>query len=247
MPETKIKLRSIVVGLLGMALITSSSMFMALKIGTMPWPILFGTILSMIIIGKMRDSSKLEIAVTETIMASGAMVSAGVVFTIPGVWMIDSERNIKAFPILVTMLVAVALGLLFSALYRKKLIEEEDLAFPHGNASYETINTGLGKGKDSKILFSSMGFSAIFAFNRDAVGVIPSRITLFGGNNLISPVSLWLSPMALSLGAMINQVSAFMWMLGAIVAFFVFTPLSISLGFFSSMGVCDEFRKNIGI
>ena len=30
-------------------------------------------------------------------------------------------------------------------------------------------------------------------------------------------------------------------------AFFVFTPLSISLGFFSSMGVCDEFRKNIGI
>ena len=247
MPETKIKLRSIVVGLLGMALITSSSMFMALKIGTMPWPILFGTILSMIIIGKMRDSSKLEIAVTETIMASGAMVSAGVVFTIPGVWMIDSERNIKAFPILVTMLVAVALGLLFSALYRKKLIEEEDLAFPHGNASYETINTGLGKGKDSKILFSSMGFSAIFAFNRDAVGVIPSRITLFGGNNLISPVSLWLSPMALSLGAMINQVSAFMWLLGAIVAFFVFTPLSISLGFFSSMGVCDEFRKNIGI
>ena len=92
-----------------------------------------------------------------------------------------------------------------------------------------------------------MGFSAIFAFNRDAVGVIPSRITLFGGNNLISPVSLWLSPMALSLGAMINQVSAFMWLLGAIVAFFVFTPLSISLGFFSSMGVCDEFRKNIGI
>lgn len=247
MSETKITLRSIIVGLSGMALITSSSAFMALKIGTMPWPILFGTILSMIIIGKMKNSNKIEIALTETIMASGAMVAAGAVFTIPGMWMLDGEREVKAFPILVTMMVAVALGLLFSVIYRKKLIEEEDLSFPHGNASFETINTGLGKGKDSKVLFSSMGFSAIFAFLRDGIKLLPSKILLFAGNSVISPVSLWLSPMALSLGAMINHLSAFMWLIGALVAFFVFTPLTLSFGLFSSMGAVDEIRKNIGI
>ena len=247
MSETKITIRSILVGLLGMVVITSSSAFMALKIGTMPWPILFATILSMLVIGRMKNSTKLEVSVTETIMASGAMVAAGAVFTIPGIWMMDGERNVNAIHILVTMIVGVALGLLFSSLYRKKLIVEEDLSFPHGNASYETINTGLGKGKDSKVLFSSMGFSAVFAFLRDSVKLIPSRITLFGGNTFISPISLWLSPMALSLGAMINEISALMWFLGSVFAFFLFTPLTIALGFFSSIAECDEVRKNIGI
>lgn len=239
--------RSIIYGLLGMILITASSMFMALKIGTMPWPILFATILSMTLVGQGERSSLQEVSLTETIMSSGAMVAGGLVFTIPGIWMLDPDATINFFPILCMMVSGVLLGITFSYLYRNRLIVEQDLVFPIGNAAYETISTGIKKGKDSVRLVGSIGFSAVFALLRDILHVFPTRLTLYAGGSLVQPISLWLSPMALSIGAMINTLSAMLWLGGTIFAFFIFTPLSLKLGFFESMLSADEWRKNIGI
>lgn len=247
MSKKELTPRSVVYGLLGMALITSSSMFMALKIGTMPWPILFATILSMTLVGQGKGSSLQEVSITETIMSSGAMVAGGLVFTIPGIWMLDPNAKISFVPILCMMVSGVLLGVTFSYLYRNRLIVEQDLVFPIGNAAYETISTGIKKGKDSVRLIGSIGFSAVFALLRDILHVFPTRLTLYAGGSFVQPIALWLSPMALSIGAMINTLSAMLWLGGTIFAFFIFTPLSLKLGFFESMLSADEFRKNIGI
>lgn len=245
--QDKLTPRIIILGLGGMVLITSSSAFMALKIGTMPWPILFATILSLSLLGKRRGSSLKEVALTETIMSSGAMVAAGVVFTIPGIWMVFPEATVNPLDVFFTMLSGAALGIAYSYILRHKMIEVDNLPFPHGRASYETMNVGIGKGRDSKVLVGSMAGSTLFASLRDALGVIPGRLKLFSGSAIVHPVSLWLSPMALSLGAMITPISALMWIIGTLAAFFVFTPLSMYFGLFPSLSISDDFRKNIGI
>lgn len=247
MPEKQLTVRSIIFGLVGMLLITSSSMFLALKIGTMPWPMLFATILSMTILGRFKGSSNQEISITETIMASGAMVAGGIVFTIPGIWIINPEAKISFIPIAVMSLCGVLLGVLFSALYRNRLIVEQQLVFPHGNAVFETIATGIKKGKDSLKLIISMGFSAVFAAIRDIAKLFPARLVFFKGNSFVQPVSMWLSPMALSIGAMISRVSAFVWLGGTLVSYLVFTPIAMKTGWFSNFTAVNDFRQNIGI
>lgn len=208
---------------------------------------LFATILSMTIIGRFKESSNQEISITETIMASGAMVAGGIVFTIPGIWMIDPEAEIPFLPIAVMSVCGVVLGILFSALYRNRLIVQQQLVFPHGNAVYETIATGIKKGKDSLKLVVSMGFSAVFAAVRDIFKLFPARLTLFAGNSFIQPVSMWLSPMALSIGAMISRLSAFVWLGGTLFAYLVFTPIAMKGGWFSDFTAVNDFRQNIGI
>ncbi|MHC1691763.1 MAG: OPT/YSL family transporter [Sphaerochaetaceae bacterium] len=247
MSEKQLTVRGVVTGIVGMLVITASSMFLALKIGTMPWPILFSTILSMAIVGNFRGSSLQEINVTETIMASGAMVAGGLVFTIPGIWIINPDAHLPMLPIMVMTVCGVLIGILFSALYRKKLIVEQQLVFPMGNAAFETMTTGIKKGKDSLKLLLSMGFSAVFAIVRDAFGWFPSLLTVFQGNGSVQPISLWLSPMALSIGAMIGKLSAFLWLGGALFGYLVLTPLGINLGFFSDFSASSAFRKNLGI
>ena len=80
-------LRGLIVGLLGLVVITASSMYVALRMGALPWPTIFVTVVSMAALSKARNSSLQEINVTHTIMSSGAMVAGGLAFTLPGLWM----------------------------------------------------------------------------------------------------------------------------------------------------------------
>lgn len=247
MERRQLTIRSVLLGLLGMLVITSSSMILALKMGTMPWPILFATILSMLLIGQKHSGTNGEVNVTETIMSSGAMVSAGIVFTLPGIWILQPEASIPLAPVLVASLCGVLLGILFSRLYAERMMGDSKLVFPIGSAAFQTISTGIKKGVDSLLLSCSMGFSALFAVVRDMLHWIPARLTVYPGGSMVPAISVWLSPMALSIGALINHVSAFCWFGGALFSYLVLTPLSLKLGLLPSLDIAIEFRKNLGI
>lgn len=239
--------RGALTGILGLVIITVSSMYVALRMGALPWPTVFVTVLSMSIIGRFKNSSLQEINVTHTLMSAGAMVAGGLAFTIPGLWIINPGAKIPFLPILVMAICGAVLGTLLSALYRKNLIVDQNLDYPIGQAAYNTLVTGLKKGKDSVKLFVSMGASAVFTFMRDLFGWIPSVVTLYPGSSSIAPISMWISPMAVAIGAMIGKVFALLWFGGAILGFLVITPIGISAGWFSDLAVADLFRQNLGV
>ena len=139
------------------------------------------------------------------------------------------------------------LGTLLSALYRRNLIEEQKLDFPIGNAAYNTLVTGIKKGRDSVKLFLSMGFSAIFTFFRDFFGWIPSVAVIFGGNAYIAPISIYVSPMVVAIGALIGKIFAIAWFGGAIFGHLILSPVGISLGWLSDLAAADIFRQNLGL
>lgn len=239
--------RGALTGILGLVIITVSSMYVALRMGALPWPTVFVTVLSMSIIGRFKNSSLQEINVTHTLMSAGAMVAGGLAFTIPGLWIINPSSKVPFLPILVMAVCGAVLGTLLSALYRKNLIVDQNLDYPIGQAAYNTLVTGLKKGKESVKLFVSMAASAVFTFMRDLFGWIPSVVTLYPGSSSIAPISMWISPMAVAIGAMIGKVFALLWFGGAILGFLVLTPIGISAGWFSDLAVADLFRQNLGI
>ncbi len=247
MSDKQLTLRGVITGVLGLFVITASSMYIALRMGALPWPTIFVTVLSMTVLGRMKGSTLQEINVTHTLMSAGAMVAGGLAFTLPGIWMLNPEAHIPVLSLMTMTICGALLGTLFSALFRRNLIEEQQLVYPIGQASYQTLITGINKGKDSLKLFISMGASALFTAARDAFGWIPSVVTLFKGNALVQPISVWISPMALAIGAMIGRLPAILWLGGAILGYLLLVPIGISSGLFADMAAATLFRENLGI
>ena len=80
--------RGVVIGCIGCVVITASSAYTALKLGALPWPIVFAAIVSLFFLKLLGNASLNEANVTHTIMSAGAMVAGGLAFTIPGAWML---------------------------------------------------------------------------------------------------------------------------------------------------------------
>ena len=244
--ETSLTLRSILVGIVGLAFITASSMYVALKAGALPWPTVFVTVLSMTILRKAKGSTLQEINCTHTLMSAGSMVAGGLAFTVPGLWMLSSSNDISLMAVMAASVTGSLLGTLFTALYRPSLIEEKKLPYPIGEASYRTLMTEKDE-KSSPWLFSSLAASGVFAFVRDFFGRIPSLLTVFGGNTIVPGLQIYVSPMALSIGAIIGPALAAAWVIGMVAGYFILTPVGIETGLFSSMAEADSFRSSLGL
>lgn len=239
--------RGALTGILGLVIITVSSMYVALRMGALPWPTVFVTVLSMSIIGRFKGSTLQEINVTHTLMSAGAMVAGGLAFTLPGIWIINPTQKVPFLPILIMAVCGAVLGTLLSAIYRKNLIVDQQLDYPIGKAAYNTLVTGLKKGKESVKLFVSMAASAVFTFVRDLFGWIPAVVTIYPGSSSIAPISMWISPMAVAIGAMIGKVFALLWFGGSILGFLVITPIGIKTELFADLLAADLFRQNLGV
>ncbi|MDO4541837.1 MAG: OPT/YSL family transporter, partial [Bacillota bacterium] len=248
-------LRGVIIGMLGAIIITTSSMYVALKMGALPWPIIFVALVSMFSLKAMGRTNINEINVTHTIMSAGAMVAGGIAFTVPGIWMLDPEAVVDWLPLIVVSVSGVVLGLIFTALIRKYFVETKELPYPMGQAAAETLIIGDKGGKKSGILFGAMGFAAVWTVIRDWFMKIPTLVT---GGIAIPGVSfgLYMSPMMLSVGYLIGPLALSVWFIGAIIGDFGvvvggtaagFWSLEAAAGIKSSLGMGVMVGTGIGI
>ncbi len=216
----QLSVRAAVVGLAGCALITVGSVYVALKLGALPWPIIFAAIVSMSILRLFGKTNINEVNVTHTVMSAGAMVAGGIAFTVPGIWILDPTAHLSAVSVLIASLCGVALGLLFTAFARRRFVVEQRLPYPIGQAAAETmLATGRSTGA-TRPLLAAMGIAGLWAYLRDWWGAIPS---LFLSNVSIPGVSfgIYASPMMLSIGFLVGPVAGTVWLLGGLLGDFV--------------------------
>lgn len=213
-------LRGMVIGSIGATILTMSSMYVALKLGALPWPIIFVALVSMCFLKVLGSTNINEINVTHTAMSAGAMTAGGLAFTIPGIYMLDPEAELSMLALFFVVLGGVILGLIFTALIRKYFVVVKKLPYPMGQAAAETLIIGDEGGKKSITLFSALGLAALFTALRDWFTVIPATIMnsslasrgVYGG--------IWLSPMLIAVGYIIGPLFIGVWFLGAIIGDF---------------------------
>ncbi len=153
--------RGMIIGAIGAAILTMSSMYVALKLGALPWPIIFVALVSMFCLKLLGNTNINEINVTHTAMSAGAMTAGGLAFTIPGIYMLNPEADLSMAALFVVVFGGVALGLVFTALIRKYFVVTKDLPYPMGQAAAETLIVGDEGGEKSRTLFTSMGIAAV--------------------------------------------------------------------------------------
>lgn len=243
----QLTVRSLVIGALGSIIITTSSMYVALRMGALPWPTIFVAVMSLAILKALGRTNLNEINVTHTAMSSGAMVAGGLAFTVPGIWILEASSEVSFLSLLVVTLAGTILGVVFTGMIRRYFIEKEKLPFPMGLASYETVVAGDKGGKKAKYLFSTMGAAALFVAVRDGLGWIPSAwssVWLYSRNIFFG---MWISPMAVGIGYIIGPLFTGVWFLGAVLSYFFLIPVGVAAGWFADVGSATAFKDSLGI
>lgn len=215
----QLTLRGVVIGCIGCAVITAASVYTALKMGALPWPIVFAAIISLFFLKALGHTTLNEANVTHTVMSAGAMVAGGLAFTIPGIWMLGYADEVGWFEMLLVALAGVALGLVCTVLLRRHFIEEADLEYPIGQAAAQTLIAGDSGGSTGRKLFGAMGIAGVYTALRDWLGMIPAMLL---GNISIPGVAfgLYNSPMLLAVGFLVGTTGVLVWFAGAVFANF---------------------------
>lgn len=214
----QISAAGILIGCIGCAIITASSVYTALKMGALPWPTIFTSITALVLLRAAGRTSLNEANVTQIIMSAGSMVAGGVAFTIPGVWMLGLGAELSWIEIGGVALAGTLLGLVCTALIRRRFVEESDLEYPIGTAAAETLMASRAGGATGKRLFGSMAAAGIWCALRDLAGVIPAMI----GALPIPGVAfgIYNSPMLLSVGFLVGGAAVAFWLAGGLIANF---------------------------
>ena len=245
----ELSVRGLIIGALGSVIITASSLYVALRLGALPWPTIFVAILSMAVLKLLGNTTLKEINVTHTAMSAGAMVAGGLAFTIPAIWILDSDAPFRFWEILIITVAGTLLGLSATAIFRRYFIEtrEKNYAFPMGVAAFETVSAGDEGGSHAAWLFSSLGLAAIFTILRDKFGKIPALLNAGKLAEWNIFAGFWMSPMAVGIGYIIGPVYTGVWALGAIIGFGIIIPVGTSAGWFGDVAAADAFRSSLGI
>lgn len=217
----QLTLRGVVLGCVGCAVITAASVYTALKMGALPWPIVFAAIISLFFLKALgRGKANLnEANVTHTVMSAGAMVAGGLAFTVPGAWMLGYADQVSWIDMLFVALAGVVLGLVCTALLRRHFIEDAELEYPIGEAAAQTLIAGNAGGKTGAKLFGAMGAAGIYTALRDWVGAVPAM--LFGGVSIPGvSFGIYNSPMLLAVGFLVGTGAVVVWFAGAVFANF---------------------------
>ncbi len=241
--------RGMIIGALGSIILTTSSMFVALKISSLPWPIMFVALVSMFALKACGNTNINEINVCHTAMSAGSMIAGGLAFTLPGIWMLDNNASVPTVQLIMVSLGGTILGLIFTSLMRKYFVETEQLPLPMGTSAAEALVLGDQGGKKAITLFSSLGLSAVWTLLRDWFGVVPSLIPGGMVPSLLkygSYGAIWASPMLISVGYLVGPLMCGGVLVGAIIGDFGVLVGGQSAGLWDAV-VASNIKSSLGI
>lgn len=212
--------RGIIIGVIGSIILTCSSMFVALKASSLPWPIMFVALASMFGLKALGNTNVNEINVTHTAMSAGSMVAGGLAFTVPGIFILNNDAEFNVVQVLVVTVGGTILGLIFTSLLRKHFVVDAEMPYAMGQAAAEVVTVGDEGGKQTGVLFGSLGLAGLWTVLRDWFAAVPA-LKLFNGMTAYGSMGgIWFSPMLLSVGYLIGPATILVWLLGAFIGDF---------------------------
>ena len=191
-------------------------------------------------------------ALTTVASGAGFMTGGGNMAAFGALLMVTSERP-PAIPIIAWFAVIAALGVFAAIPIKRQLIDEEQLPFPTGTATAETLKSIHGEesgaavegSKKAKALAWAAGFGAIIAFLRDAKAAwmpfnIPAAINLpftLAGHALKEwTLSLKTEVVLIAAGALMSFRTGWSLLLGGGLTYAVLAPALLANGAIAGTG-----------
>jgi len=235
-------IRGLIIGLILAVVLGAANAYLGLKAGMTIAATYPAAVLGMAIL-KVFKGNILEENFVRTVGSIGESVAAGAIFTLPaffiaGIW---DPKNISAANYATATVILISggiLGIMFVALLRRVMVEDQDLLFPESTAAAEIHKSGQGGGSGSKFLFGAMGLGAVIQFLGqinffaaswekfyaffDKVKIPGTAINAQGGMLVSSP---GISPAYVGVGYIIGPKYASLNFSGGLLAWGLLTPI----------------------
>ena len=226
---------SVVMGILLAVVFGAANAYLGLRVGMTVSASIPAAVISMGVIRVlMKKDSVLESNMVQTIGSAGESLAAGVIFTMPVLFLWSAEGVADTPSLISISLIALCggvLGVLFMIPLRNALIVKEHgvLPYPEGTACAEVLLAGEEGGQGAKKVFAGMGISALCKFLFDGLKIIPGVISI-PVDALRTEFSTEVYPALLGVGYICgSKISSYMFA-GGILGWFVLIPAIILFG-----------------
>ena len=231
----ELSLAAVIIGVLIAVLFGAANAYLGLKVGLTISASIPAAVMSLgIMRGILRRSSLLESNMVQTIGSAGESVAAGIIFTIPALFLWAAEGRMELPGILEITLIALIggiLGVFFMVPLRNALIvkEHDNLPYPEGTACAQVLLSAEKEGSHSGKLFLGVGIGALIKFVLDGLKVLPGEI-VWKIRGYAGEFGTQVYPAVMSVGYICGpQISAYM-LAGGILSWLVLIPLIVFFG-----------------
>ena len=249
MQMTEFTMRAVLLGLVLSVVLGAANAYLGLRAGVTVAATYPAAVISMAVLRLWRGSI-LEENLARTAGSIGESVAAGAIFTIPAfmiarVWPSFGPED-AYWKSTVLMVMGGILGVLFTSLMRRVMVEDPELPFPESTAAAEIHKAGQHGAQSARFLFWNIGFGALvyllgqlrlFALDKDflvrigqlgtstvRIGPLGSTNTVtVGGASILSAPSV--APAYLGVGYIIGPRLASLNFAGGVFAWALMVPL----------------------
>lgn len=185
----------------------------------------------------MKRTSILENNIVQTITSTGESLAAGVIFTLPALFIWQLKPSLLTITIIA--LAGGILGVVLMIPLRRSLIvkEHDTLPYPEGTACAEVLVAGEKGGKGAKLVFIGLAIGAGFKFLTDALKAFPSSIEweIYKFKN--AAIGMDTLPALLGVGFIIGPRIAGIMFAGAVLGWLGIIPLISFVGEFANTAI----------
>jgi putative OPT family oligopeptide transporter len=221
----QITLKAFVLGVVLAAVLAGANAYLGLFAGMTVSSAIPAAVISMAVLRLFATHSILENNIVQTTASAGSSVAAGVVFTVPALYLMGFWQHFDFWWVLAIAGLGGVLGVLFSVPLRRALIIERKLPFPEGVATAEVLKAG-GSGAGVKYLVGAAvaGGTAklgeiglhLWSGTAEFARYAGSTVLYFGTN---------VSPALLAVGVIVGLNIGIVVFSGGALAWYVFVPL----------------------
>lgn len=239
LPE--LTLKAVVVGVLVGVLFGAANAYLGLKVGLTVSASIPAAVIGVAVFKALRTGSLLETNIVQTIGSAGESLAAGVIFTLPVLFLWEVQAGF--WPIFPLALLGGLLGVLFMIPLRRFLIVQEHghLTYPEGTACAEVQVASQAGGSQAKLLFVGMGLGAVYTALEKFLHLYPDEpdwVVDRGGYRTSLGGSF--TPELLGVGYIIGPKVAAVMLAGGAVGWLVLIPLIYMFGGAAAAPIAPE-------
>jgi putative OPT family oligopeptide transporter len=178
----ELTLKAVIFGVLIGIVFGAANAYLGLRVGMTVSASIPAAVMAIVFFRLLRGGTVLETNIVQTIGSAGESVAAGVIFTIPAlfIWQqSDPSIRVDLMEISVLALLGGLLGVLFMIPLRRFLIVREhgNLPYPEGLATAEVQVAGESGGKKGRLVFGGLGIGALYQLlaNSRGLGLWPEE------------------------------------------------------------------------
>lgn len=244
-PYPELSIPAIAFGTLQGVVMTASFVYIALKLGFGLAGSTVAAIMGFVVLrGMLRRRSIVENNVNQTVASGINTASAGVVFTLPALFLLSvddpSLANIPVWPLCFAAVAGSLMGIVLIIPLRKQMVEFDRLRFPSGTA-VATLLRSPGEGMaQGRLLIGGALIAAALTLMVN-LGVLPEEVDLghLVGLPAWVPIALYVS--AANFGAgLLSGRGGLPFLAGGVLAYLIVAPLAVLIGWVPEPAVLES-------